>query len=435
MLRTRRVASSSDAPVEPSPPIAPSTPSRSHRARRGRRRTAALALVAAATLAGCQLPTPGDDAFYQPPAPLPPGTSGSIIRARDSVFTLDPFGYSPVAGTRAWQILYKSTDARNQTVAISGMVIVPTAPWTGTGQRPLVSWGVGTRGVGDDCAPSYTLANGADYEGGFINSAIGRGFAVVVTDYQGLGTPGGHTYMVGKAQGRAVLDAARAAIRLPGTGLDANTPVGVMGYSQGGASAGWAAELAATYAPELKLKGVAAGGVPADLQAVAAGLDGGPFVSFALMTALGYDDAYPELDLASYLNASGQQLVQQADDVCLVSVDGFSTLLGTAFHRLSDYTTTSPLANATWQARLNENKLGSTKPTVPVYQYHGLIDEIVPFPQAAALHDSWCAKGANITWDVQPLSEHLLGLVGGADSALNFLSARFAGTPVTGNCP
>lgn len=147
------------------------------------------------------------------------------------------------------------------------------------GKRPLVTFAVGTRGLGDTCAPSKTLANGTNYEAAIINSFLSRGWAVVVTDYQGLGTPGAHTYVVGRREGRSVLDAARAAQRLAGSGLDATTPVGVYGYSQGGGAAAWAAELAASYAPELDLKGVVEGGVPADLPAVASGLDGGPTVT------------------------------------------------------------------------------------------------------------------------------------------------------------
>jgi hypothetical protein len=110
-------------------------------------------------------------------------------------------------------VLYQSTDALGEPIAVSGTVLIPTAPWTGPGGRPLVSYAVGTRGLGDACAPSYTLSHGVDYEGSIIMSLIDEGWAVAVTDYQGSGTPGLHTYMVGPAEGHAVLDMARAAPR------------------------------------------------------------------------------------------------------------------------------------------------------------------------------------------------------------------------------
>lgn len=405
-------------------------------ASRGRRRAGgavALAVVTAFAFTACKPPLPSAESFYQPPATIN-GPSGTIIRSRASVFSMDPLFQTPVAGVRSTQVLYNSTDVHGTPIAVSGTVIVPTKAWNGPGSRPLVSYAAGTRGIGQDCAPSYTLTQGADYEMTAINGILQKGYAVAVTDYQGMGTPGPHTYMVGRAMGHAVLDMARAAERLPGSGLSASTPVGIMGYSEGGAAAGWAAELAPTYAPELNLKGVTEGGVPADLLAVASPLDGSPFLALELMTAVGYNRAYPELDLDSYLNEAGRQLLTKAATTCLVSFDGMSTIVGTAFHHVSDFTTSNPLANATWKDRINANKLGSGKPTVPVYQYHALFDEMVQFAQADTLHKNYCAKGVNLTWQVFPVAEHATGMLEGQGPALDFMSDRFAGKPVSGNC-
>ena len=394
-----------------------------------------LSVLAAALvlLTACDPPFPSDDAFYEPPSPLPAGNPGDIISSRSSRFTLDPIGKAPVANVTSTQVLYRSVDALGAPMAVTGTVLVPTTPWTGPGSRPLVSYAVGTRGVGDDCAPSYTLSQGADYEGLFIKSVIDQGWAVAISDYQGLGTPGLHTYMVGPAQGHAVLDMARAAQRLPGSGLSSNTPVGLMGYSQGGGAAGWAAELAGSYAPDLKVKGSILGGVPGDLTATAEFLDGSLAVAFALMAAIGLDAAYPELDLENYLNPRGQALIASSQELCLVSVDGLSTLINVAFTHISDYTTTNPLSTPAWKARLEGTKLGKAKPNAPVFQYHGAIDEIVPFDQAAALRRTWCNKGATVTWTVLP-AEHALGLVQGPPLGIPWLAARFAGIPALGNC-
>lgn len=400
-----------------------------------RTRPTAAALVAAlalAALVACQ-PTPDKDAFYRPPSSLP-ARNGDVIRSRASTFTLDPATRTQVPGTKSWQVLYKSTSATGAPMAVSGTIIVPTTPWLGGGSRPVVSYAVGTRGLGDGCAPSYTLSYGTDYEGAFIAAAVARGWAVTVTDYQGLGTPGTHTYVVGKAEGNAVLDIIRAAQRLAGTGLSASSPVGIMGYSQGGGAAAWAAELAPTYASELKVKGVAAGGVPADLTKVADLLDGSPFVALALMASLGLDTAYPELDLETYLNARGQKLVADANALCLTSFDGVKTLVGTSFHRIDDYVTTNPLTTAKWKARLEENRLGKVKPAAPIFQYHALADEMVAYGQAATLRRDWCNRGANVTWATFPVAEHVLGIVQGQGPALDFLTARFAGIPAVSNC-
>lgn len=406
----------------------------SRRAAPRRRRIAALA-VAVLTLgvaAACQ-PTPDKDSFYTGAAAVS-GTPGTIIRSRASTFTLDPVARTPVPGVRATQVLYRSRDASGAAIAVSGTVLVPTTRWLGLGARPLVTYAVGTRGVGDPCAPSYTLSQGTDYEGAFIAGLLAKGWAVAVTDYQGLGTPGGHTYMVGPAQGRAVLDMARAALKLSGTGLSASAPVGIMGYSQGGGAAGWAAQLEGSYAPELNVKGTVAGGVPGDLLAVADFLEGGPGVALALLAALGFDTAYPELRLGSYLNDRGRALFARASSLCLVSADGVTSLISTAFTERGDYVTRDPLADATWRARLNSSRLGGMKPASPVFQYHALLDELVPYGQAAATRQAWCDRGANVAFVTIPLAEHVVGLVKGAPQGETWMAARFAGLPAVSTC-
>jgi hypothetical protein len=412
--------------------------------RRGRthalRRVAGALLVSAMALVGTAVvgppaldAAPSDDSFYRPPSPLPSGDHGDVIRSRRANFTMDPLFKLPVPFVKSWQVMYRSENASGEEIAVTGTVLVPSIPWFGRGERPLVTWGVGTRGLGDDCAPSQSLSNGTDYEALFIKAALDRGWAVAISDMEGLGTPGQHTYEVGRSQGRAVLDMARAAQRLDGTGLSGGTPVGVMGYSQGGTSAGWAAELASTYTPELDLKGVVASGVPADLAEVASFLEGRLAFAFALFAAVGYDAAYPELDLPSYLDADGRELLEDMQDVCLVSIDGIAGILGTAFKDIDDYTTENPLEDAAWQARLGENRLGSVAPTVPVFQAHARLDEIVPLGQAEQLREDWCARGANLTWRTYG-GEHAIGLVISQADSLSFLADRFAGRSTGGNC-
>lgn len=387
-----------------------------------------------AILLFCACPSPGPNAFYTPPSPLPAGQPGDVIRSRASVYSLDPVGGVPVPGVWSQQVLYLSESALGDANAVSGTVLVPTAPWFGPGKRPLVSYAVGTRGVGDACAPSKTLSTGTDYEGLFIQALLARGWAVAISDYEGLGTPGMHTYVVGQSEGRAVLDVARAAQRLAGSGLDASTPVAVMGYSQGGGAAAWAGELAPGYAPELNLKAVVAGGVPGDLLATADFVDGGPFVALELLAALGLDAAYPELDLGSYLNATGVTLAAEASDTCLTSFDGIQDVFSTVFASRSDFTHTDPLVTPAWQARLAENQLGSNAPEVPVFQFHAVLDEMVPFGQAADLRRDWCDQGANVTWSPLVVAEHVLGMVEGQPLAITFLANRFAGLPAFSNC-
>lgn len=389
-------------------------------------------LTVAPLLAACE-PTPDEDAFYTDPVELSGTGAGQILRSRTSTFTLDPAFNLPAPAVSSWQIVYRSNDALDQPNAVSGTVLVPKTPWIGLGRRPIVGFAVGTRGLGDDCAPSYTLSTGTDYEGLFIANLLSKGFAVMVTDYEGLGMPGGHSYVVGRSEGRALLDGVRAAQQLPGSGLSNANPVGLMGYSQGGGAAGWAAELAGSYAPELTIKGTVAGGVPADLLEVADFADGSAFTALALMAAIGFDNAYPELDLDGHLNAKGRQLLAESDEMCLVSFDGVKTLFKTAFRSRTEWAAVDPLTSPAWTARLNENKLGSTRPKAPVYQFHGIADEMVPYGQAKQLRRDWCDAGANVHWS-PVVGEHVSSMVTEHALATTWLQARFNGLPAISNC-
>ena len=90
-------------------------------------------------------------------------------------------------------------------------MIVPTAPWTGSGTRPVVDYAAGTQGLAASCAPSAQLAAGTEYETANIVALLKQGWAVVLTDYQGYTTGSQTLFGVGAAGGHAVLDAAKAA--------------------------------------------------------------------------------------------------------------------------------------------------------------------------------------------------------------------------------
>ncbi|MCX3059705.1 alpha/beta fold hydrolase [Streptomyces beihaiensis] len=352
------------------------------------------------------------------------GRPGDLVSVARSSF--HPLPGQPT-GTKAWKILYRSTTATGAPDTVSGTVIVPQDGRTGP--RPLVTYAVGTVGLADRCAPSAGFPNGTTMEANLIQQLTARGWAVAVTDYEGLGTPGEHTYTVGRSEGQAMLDAARAAIRLPEAGLGADTPVGVMGYSQGGQAAGWAAELHKSYAPELNLKGTAAGGVPGDLMKVAAADDGSYGSGLVLMAAIGQNAAFPELDLDSYLNARGRDLVGRLKNSCVI--DG--SVLG-SFTRIKDVTVKNPLAQADWQARLNQSKVGTLAPDAPVYLYHALGDELIPYRVGRQVRADWCARGANVEWHTVPVGEHISGVITQSPFAAQWLADRFSGKPAHSTC-
>jgi Secretory lipase len=389
--------------------------------RKLRRAISAVVMVAAVLALAAASCAPPPPEFYETPA-SPAGTPGSIIRTA-------PTSFGGSDNFRATAVQYRSRTATNQPNAVTGTVIVPVAPWAGPGARPIVSFAVGTQGLSDTCAPSKAIPGGTLYEQGAIQALLDRGWAVAVTDYEKLGTAGDHTYVVAAAEAHAVLDIVRAAINLPGSGLSTASPVGVSGYSQGGQAAAKAAEIEGTYAPELDVRGVAAGGVPSDLARLIPTLNGSIFFTLLGYAAIGLNSAYPELNLESYLNDTGRQLLAQARNSCVA--DG---ILQGPFQSIENLTTSNPLNVPAWQSRIAEQRLGTVAPRVPVFQYHADLDEIIPFDQGTTLRDAWCARGARVQFSELVLNEHALGVLAGQAPVAQFLADRFANAPFQPTC-
>lgn len=383
---------------------------------------AAAAVCACPTSASAALNGPAGNAFYTPPNPLPAGSAGDIIWARTAP-SID-------ANATAYKILYRSTDVAGNAIAVSGTILVPNAAWTGSGTRPLTAYASGTQGWADSCAPSREMDSNSFDEGFAVTNMLAKGWAVVVTDYPGLGTPGDHQYNVGISEGHAVLDALRAATRLPEAGISSTTKMAIEGYSQGGGAAGWAAQQKTAYAPALNLVGVANGGTPANLQAVKNNIDGSAFFAFLAGTAIGFRAAYPSLNVNQYLSLYGSIAISALNGMCQLAA-----LPLYAFHHLTEYTKNNedPTLTAAFTAALNANNLGGTKPAVPVLQYHGAQDEVIPYAVEQTLHDQWCAKGATSQLKSY-IGEHVTTQVLAQTDVVTWIANRFAGQTAPSNC-
>ena len=214
------------------------------------------------------------------------------------------------------------------------------------GPRPLIVYGPGTQGQGDQCAPSRQFNQGIhwrpfldlafNYEELFVSTMVARGFAIVMTDYQGLGTPGLHTYVDRVPQADAMLDAARAAKKLPDTSLNPHGPLAFWGYSQGGGAAAAAAELASSYAPELNVVGTYAGAPPADLKELFPYADGSVLVGVVGYALNSVITAYPEHAdaIRSKLTPRGEDMLFKVPDQCVAE-----TLTKFMFRHLQPYFT------------------------------------------------------------------------------------------------
>ncbi|MGW5715990.1 alpha/beta fold hydrolase [Amycolatopsis sp. NPDC003865] len=391
--------------------------------------------AAVATISVLVLATPGASAasFYDPPSPLPAGGDGDVIRHEASTFYIDPVKLIK-ADANVQRIMYRSTDTHGSPIAVTGTVLTPRTAWKGAGVRPVVSYAVGTQGEGDGCAPSKALAAGFEYEGPFIAGLLTRGYGVVVTDYEGLGTPGDHTYVNRAAEGHAVLDAIRAAQRLPEAGLPDDGPVAIAGYSQGGGASAAAAELQPSYAPELKLKGAYAGAVPADLASVAKNLDGHYAFGFLAFAMVSMNYAYPELNIPALLNARGKQVFEQVRTECTVEAIAAHAFTQSAELTNDGRPVTGFLGEEPYASRVAEQKIGRLKPSAPVLIVHSALDDIVPYAQDRDLGRTWCGKGVKVQFSTSLVPTHVLTAVRAFPEAFAWLEGRFAGLPAVSNC-
>lgn len=350
--------------------------------------------------------------FYERAADPGTGPAGEVLDVqRIRAFLL------PGLKVRAdvWRLLYRSTKVNGDASAVSATLMVPR----GRRATALVAYAPGTHGLANYAAPSRLIARGLDWEAAVPVHLLARGHAVMMTDYEGLGTPGDHPYVVGHALGRNVLDALRAARSFGPAGLG-DLPLGILGYSEGGNASTWAAELHPTYAPELDIAGVASGSIPADLEANGEHIEGSLYTFFAGYGALGLNAAYPELDLPRYLTPEGERHMYRLRRSSVVT----ATLRGPHFVDTSEMMTENVLHRPDWQARMRENKLGGAAPIVPVYLFTSRRDPLVPPAQTRDLARRWRARGADVTLCEVPALEHITGLVLGAHGAATWLDKR-----------
>ena len=394
---------------------------------------AALALAVSSAYAA----TPGssdDSVFYAPPTALTAGAPGTLISYRPATLKLG----AGAPAIKAWNVVYQSTTATGfnasgpTTVtkdnAVSGTVIVPSAAYTGTGPRPVILYAIGTHGLANNCAPSRQMAAGTDYEAANIVAALNAGYAVMVTDYAGYLNGQNHNYLVAQSQAQATLDIFRAAKSIPGTGIAANAKVGVWGFSQGGQTAAKAAEIASTYAPDVAVVGVAAGGVPADFNVVAPNLDGKLGFAFLGSAVQGLINEYGTRNVPINLVATqaGLDELNKLSTQCVfTALLSHENLTLASYTRTPDATIAELLAVA--QPVVDAQTLGTVKPTMPMYMFHGQADEFIQLSQDFNLKKQYCALGAKVAFDAYP-SEHIATLFQAAPKVLSFLGARFAGT-------
>ena len=378
---------------------------------------------------------------YLPPSPLPPGRHGTLIWLR-------PAPAPP--GARAWLVIYKSTLWNGRPTAVSGFVVVPKGRAPASG-RPILAWAHGTTGGATWCSPS-TIANPArnfidyfsprnsyEFDIGVpaLTTFLREGYVVTATDYQGLGTPGVHQYLVGSTEARSVLDSILAARQVPGA--HAGTRAVALGWSQGGGSAIFTNQEAAYGAPVRFLGSVdlaPAAGVGVELERrVPPNPNATPgsiaFTNSELINFYsGMHDAYPWLRLSRVLTRVGLQLLAGNGRMCS---EKFGDVV--IYHYVDDpaaYLKTPVPPD--WLRWINKQTAGNAATTAPSLVIQGTKDTAInPYATTAYVRRA-CRVSEPVEYAVIPGGTHTSIVTGSQREYVTWIARRFAGQPAPSSC-
>ncbi|MDP3495121.1 MAG: lipase family protein [Hyphomonadaceae bacterium] len=356
------------------------------------------------------------------PAPAKPGT---LIRTE-----AQPEGTSLAEAAQAMRILYSSTDGLDgkTPVAVSGSLFLPKGEAPADG-FPLIAWAHGTVGIADVCAPSNNPRSERDTK--YLNHWLSQGYAVVASDYQGLGTPGGHPYLATRPAAYSVLDSIRAV--QGDANLKISKSVVLVGQSQGGGAAFATAGEAVTYAPDLDIRGTVATGTPYFTNDTAPAVRDPNAVSgvFAYSLYIMYlaEQADPTFKIADYVTDKAKPVIETTRTACLMPA--WNQIEKEGLNQTNSFVKDPTPALAKFYPLMAYSSL---KVKGPVFMGTGGKDKDVPPPGQQRLFTDACAAGSVIEHKIYADLDHSGTVNGSLADSTPFVKKAFAGEPITGNC-
>lgn len=396
---------------------------------------AAFAGAVNATPGTGQTVTPELSAFYEIDSASLPDGPGVLIKAEEIL--------DAPQGVDVYRIMYSSEDLQGNVIPVSGLYAVPDIAVPSRG-LPLIGYAHGTTGVGRACgmsqAPFQSETPGFAHFALQILPMVERGWAVVASDFAGMGAPGPGSYLVGPLEARNVLDAIRAVLvadsRIGSVAVDADR-IGAYGTSQGGSSVLSTLQIAPDYAPELALKGgmaLALGlavPIPGALELVASNPTSTMQNMFMLLIAKSYADSFPELvDIDDVLTPRGKEYLPLLEQYC-----GQDLAQRVVDIPLGEIVKT-PIDNGLIAAMNAAMPLPAHVAT-PVVIAQGLADVTIfpAFTHTAVM--TACAMGDSVWYSTFPYDDHYTirfqaRLAGGR--IYDWMQDRFDGIPAPTNC-
>jgi hypothetical protein len=349
------------------------------------------------------------DKFYDVPTPLPAGKPGDLIRSEE----FDD--YDLPSGVVAIRILYHSRSANGDDVAVSGVVLYPDkqAPRTGW---PVIAWAHALNGVARQCAPS--LARNLQH-GPYLSMYVSLGYAVVATDYAGLGTVSRSAFSDAQSNATDVIDsipAARAAVPQ----LDSHWVA--VGVGEGGPVVARVAEL------ETEMRG------PGYLGSILiSGLDdprdqyqssGSGNLQTPLFLAYGIQTIYPQFNPKDVLTDKGLSLFPEVEKSCV----------DPARKSPSEILKANWMSNTFVKQYFARNAAGQRPAQRPMLIISSALDPSIPIGRTAQTVFKMCKEGDEIQFERYPQSEISTLFGDSVGDQISWIQARFANRPAADNC-
>lgn len=357
-------------------------------------------------------------AFYETPA-LGASEPGALLREEPTT------GYVIPEGASAVRILYHSRAADGSDVATSAVVLIPagTAP---AGGWPVIAWAHGTSGVARMCAPS--LMKDVYYGELGLMPMVRAGFAVVATDYHGLGTVGPHQYSSKIAQANDVLysiSAAHAAVSALGR------PWVVVGHSQGGLTAWSVAEMQFSR-KDPDYRGAVSIAGASDLHEILTNWSTSGKDAAFYMTYMAYAIKAQSLSFAPEQILKGVALEHYAD----VTTHGCWNYAYATFLKVP----AAPVVKAGWdhlptvERFFSNNQLANAAIGGPLLVVAGEADRTVSIASMRTVVQKACRRGISLEFRIYPGLDHDSVMDRSTPDFLSWIRDRLAGKAVAQGC-
>lgn len=336
------------------------------------------------------------------------------------------------------RIVYQTEDLNGTCVPTSAYILWPYMPRDFTASNisgiPVVSFAHGTSGLTPDCAPSHTRNIWYQYFAPFVLAL--QGYAVVGTDYAGLGVPFdvnnntiSHQWGAHPAGANDAIYSAQAAQQaFPNT---LSKEFVVMGHSQGGGVA-WGAAQRQAIKPVEGYLGAVAGSPVTNFYPYLQTTFGGISYLFAILANTMSSVYGAAFNVADYLTPTGQTYQQ-----LLLQLNGCQSTAQELFYGSNNDTLVNPTWNSTWYLRQFKELVGlGGKPiSGPMLVLQGLADPLVLANGTEDAVNQTCAvlpEDASVALAEFQGVTHVPSLYAGQQIWLDWIADRFRGVRTSG---